>query len=163
MEFGGYRPGCVAEIVGLHARYYARAWSFGLPFEAKVAAELGAFLGRMQAGEDLFLTAYDGDDLAGSITVDASGGGSAGAHLRWYIVSDRARGSGLGGLLMDRAMRFCDERGLPVWLTTFAGLDAARRLYERHGFVLAGECADDQWSGGVREQRFERRARVPAA
>ena len=44
-----------------------------------------------------------------------------------------------------------------VWLTTFAGLDAARALYERHGFRLVSESDIDQWSGGVREQRFERR------
>ena len=30
-------------------------------------------------------------------------------------------------------------------------------LYERNGFALAGEAEqDDQWSGGVREQIFER-------
>ena len=68
------------------------------------------------------------------------------------------RGSGLGKTLLGRAISFCDERGYErMWLTTFAGLDAARSLYERHGFVLAGEAEIDQWSGGVREQIFERR------
>ena len=62
-------------------------------------------------------------------------------------------------------MQFCDKNGDGrVWLTTFAGLDAARALYERHGFVLTAERDVDQWSGGVREQVFERRvmARSPA-
>jgi hypothetical protein len=45
-----------------------------------------------------------------------------------------------------------------VWLTTFAGLDAARALYERYGFALADESDADQWQGGVREQLFKRPA-----
>ena len=93
-----------------------------------------------------------------SIAVDASGGGPAGAHLRWFIVGDQARGKGLGKQLMAEAMRFCDQNDHKlVWLTTFAGLDAARALYESHGFVLAAQKDSDQWSGGVREQVFERR------
>jgi hypothetical protein len=65
---------------------------------------------------------------------------------------------------MARAMRFCDEQDVRrVWLTTFRGLDAARRLYERHGFRLAGENADDQWRGGVIEQKFVRELLRPAA
>ncbi|MER2534267.1 MAG: GNAT family N-acetyltransferase [Rhizobiaceae bacterium] len=153
----GYRPGCLGDIVALHARYYAREWSFGLAFEAKVATELAEFLSRMDLSRDLFVAAYDGDRLAGSIVVDVSGGGPEGAHLRWFIVSDEARGTGLGAALMGRAMHFCDAQGVRrVWLTTFRGLDAARRLYERHGFRLAGERAEDQWQGGVVEQRFVR-------
>ncbi len=69
------------------------------------------------------------------------------------------QGKGLGAQLLGRALAFCDERGYAkVWLTTFAGLDAARNLYERNGFVLRGETDADQWSGGVREQIFERQA-----
>jgi transcriptional regulator with PAS, ATPase and Fis domain len=50
------------------------------------------------------------------------------------------QGRGLGADLLGRAVSFCDERGYErIWLTTFAGLDAARALYERHGFVLTGE------------------------
>ena len=93
----------------------------------------------------------------GSVVVDASGGGPHGAHLRWFIVSEDMQGKGLGADLLGRALSFCDGRGYQrIWLTTFAGLDAARSLYERHGFALAGEDEIDQWSGGVREQTFER-------
>jgi hypothetical protein len=45
-------------------------------------------------------------------------------------------------------------------LTTFAGLGAARALYERAGFQLVDETEADQWQGGVVEQRFERRGSV---
>jgi len=158
IELDGYRPGALAGIVGLHVAYYARSWNFGLPFETGVAAGLAEFLARMDRERDLFLAAYLGEQLVGSIVIDESGGGTQGAHLRWFIVGDQARGTGLGKTLIERAMVHCDERGVEnVWLTTFAGLDTARALYERHGFRIAGESEVDQWSGGVREQRFERR------
>ncbi|MCC0037511.1 MAG: GNAT family N-acetyltransferase [Brucellaceae bacterium] len=118
---------------------------------------MAAFLDRLDPRRDLFLTAYRGAELVGSVTLDSSDGGDRGAHLRWFIVSDAARGTGLGAQLMDRAMAFLDARSPgPAWLTTFAGLDAARRLYERHGFRLDSEAEVDQWDGGVREQLFVR-------
>lgn len=157
IELDGYRPGALAGIVALHAAYYARDWCFGLPFETKVAGELAEFSNRMDPASDLFLAAYRAGELVGSVVVDQSGGGPMGAHLRWFIVSDAARGTGLGKRLIEEAMAHCDARGFErVWLTTFAGLDVARALYERHGFVLVSEAERDQWSGGVREQLFER-------
>ena len=113
----------------------------------------------MDPERDLFLTAWRGDALAGSISMDVSGGGPDGAHLRWFVVSDTARGSGLGKQLMARAIDHADRVAAgPVWLTTFAGLEAARALYERHGFVLSAQSEYDQWQGGVREQLFTRPA-----
>lgn len=157
-ELDGYRPGALAGVVGLHMAYYAPVWNFGLAFETKVAAELAEFLRRMEPARDLFLGAYRDGSLLGSIVVDVSQGGRRGAHLRWFVVGDAARGSGLGKRLMERAMAHCDERRSPIWLTTFAGLEAARILYGRHGFELAEESDVDQWSGGVREQLFVRPA-----
>ncbi len=155
--FDGYRPGSLAATVALHAAYYAREWRFGLPFEAKVASELAEFLARMDVSRDLFLTAWDGDVMLGTVTVDVTGGGEGGAHLRWFIVSDAARGTGLGGALIKRAVAFCDAQQVPrTWLTTFAGLDAAAALYEKHGFALVSESDVDQWSGGVRERLYAR-------
>ena len=53
---------------------------------------------------------------------------------------------------------FCDRRKFAEthpW--TFRGLDAARHLYEAHGFVLAEERSGKQWGKTVMEQRFVRR------
>ncbi len=157
--FDGYRPGSLAGVLGLHMDYYRDMWGFGIEFETKVALEMAEFLRRMEPDRDLFLTAWDGKGrLAGSVTIDISGGGPRGAHLRWFIVSSETRGKGLGKELMSRAIAFCDRHAMPqVWLTTFAGLDAARGLYERHGFKLMSESDEDQWSSGVREQFFVRR------
>ena len=156
IEIGGYRPGCLADIVACHARYYAENWRFGLAFEAKVAGELAAFAIRMKPDADLLLVGYEGERFAASIVIDASDADPRGAHLRWFIVAEPGRG--LGRRLIQSALAFCDERHYAnVWLTTFSGLDAARRLYEEHGFKLVEESAEDQWQGGVREQLFDRR------
>jgi GNAT superfamily N-acetyltransferase len=164
ISFDGYRPGALGCVLGLHMDYYAAQWGFGRAFEIKVATELAEFLARMDASRDLFLTAWRGDALAGSISMDVTGGGPDGAHLRWFVVSGRERGSGLGKELMRRAIGHADSVAAgPVWLTTFAGLEAARALYERHGFILGSESEDDQWRGGVREQMFMRPAPAGAS
>ena len=160
----GYRPGALAGVLGLHMSYYAREWGFGQAFETKVASELAEFLSRMDPARDLFLTAWRGDARAGSSSMDVTGGGPDGAHLRWFVVSESERGSGLGKQLMARAIEHADSVAAgPVWLTTFAGLEAARALYERHGFTLSSQSDDDQWQGGVREQLFRRPAPADAS
>ncbi|MBB4266462.1 GNAT family N-acetyltransferase [Roseospira visakhapatnamensis] len=154
----GYVPGALAAVIGLHMDYYGPRWGFGLPFEAKVAGEMAAFLERLEPARDLFLVARDGDGrVLGSISVDGAVSGTEAAHLRWFIIGDACRGTGLGRRLLDQAVAFCDRRGVArSYLTTFAGLDAARHLYESVGFTLVSTSAVDQWGGGVREQRFER-------
>lgn len=159
----GYRPGLIADIVRLHADYYARDWGFGLPFEAKVAGELSAFLLGFRPGADFFAAEYDDQGaLLGTISLEAPTEAEPLAHLRWFITSDRARGTGLGRRLMTQAIAHADANGFSVYLTTFAGLSPARHLYESFGFALVAEEERDQWSGGVREQRFERRAEALA-
>ena len=152
-----YRPGVVARLIGLHMAYYAPRWGFGRPFESKLAAEMGEFFARFDPDRDVVLGAWAGDDLAGAVTIDVTAAAGRG-HLRWFIVADAWRGRGLGAELLARALAGADARDCPhLYLTTFAGLDPARRLYERFGFELVAERADDPWSGGVGEQRFERR------
>ena len=158
--FVGYRPGVVADIVGHHARYYAREFGFGARFETLVASELAAFVIAHDPDEDLFLNAVAGEVFCGSIVIDHTvSARRQGARLRWFIVSDAARGTGLGRALMERAIAFCDARAYtPVTLTTFRGLDAARHLYEAFGFKLVQEDPIDRWHGGVGEQTFSRTA-----
>ena len=153
-----YRPGVLAEVIRLHMDYYVPRWGFGAQFEAGVAAGLGEFFARFERSRDLFLAAYDDTDrLVGSLTLDAIDAVGAGVHLRWFIVSAPLRGQGLGKSLMSRADAFLREQGYPrAYLTTFAGLDAARALYQQYGFQLVAEEAKDPWSGQVGLQRFER-------
>lgn len=155
--FEGYRPGCIGDVASLHARYYAQHSGFGVYFEKKVATGLAEFADSLpHPDRQLWLVVDNGRTLA-SLAID--GNAETGlAHLRWFIVDDSLRGTGIGRQLMNRAMTFVDARFEQTYLWTFKGLDAARHLYESFGFVLAEEAEGTQWGKAVLEQRFVRNA-----
>ena len=150
-------PGALGEVVSLHARWYARHWNFGAYFEALVARDLGGFLAEFHPGRDGFWVERDqAGAVAGSISIVGPRATEAPARLRWFIVDEHMQGHGLGRKLMRGAMQFCRDAGHRcVTLTTFAGLDAARALYEAHGFRLTDEHVDSTWGVPVTEQRFD--------
>lgn len=63
----GYRPGCIGDIVALHARTYARIAGFGVFFEAKVAAELAEFVGRLPSDNKRMWLYLEDDRIKGSL------------------------------------------------------------------------------------------------
>jgi GNAT superfamily N-acetyltransferase len=151
----GYVPGCIGRIAELHAAYYARAVGFGVSFEAKVASELAEFCLRYTHGRDGIWLATESGTIHGAIVIDGARHDESGAHLRWFIVSDEARGKGIGSRLLGAAMSFCRARGYrKVYLWTFDELHAARHLYEKHGFKLARTQRGSQWGKEVNEQLF---------
>ena len=152
----GYVPGCIGRVTELHALYYSRHSGFGLPFEAKVAQEMAEFCSRYNDERDgLWLARLD-ERSHGSILIDGLHASQKEAHLRWFIVSDEIRGSGVGSALISAAMDFCRSKGyVRVYLWTFAGLHAARHLYEKAGFELVSQQRGAQWGVEVDEQRFE--------
>jgi hypothetical protein len=53
-------------------------------------------------------------------------------------------------------VEFCRSVGHKrIYLWTFHGLEAARRIYESNGFILTEEREVDQWGGIIKEQRFD--------
>ncbi|WP_162041288.1 helix-turn-helix domain-containing GNAT family N-acetyltransferase [Undibacterium sp. YM2] len=153
----GYHPGILGRVVEMHARYYARYAGFGHFFEAKVASGIAEFAGRLEnPGNQLWFAIRD-NIILGSIAIDAEDLGGNIAHLRWFIVDDELRGSGIGRRLLAEAISFCDRQQFSeIHLWTFKGLDAARRLYEEAGFVLLEEFRGQQWGEEVLEQKFSR-------
>ncbi len=149
-------PGAIGRLVELHGSWYARHWDFGPVFEAKVAAGLGEFAEALPHPDARLFVAAEKGQVLGGIAVDGRAEPGV-ARIRWFIVAEGARG-GLGRRLLDAALAFCGQRNFrEVWLTTFAGLDAARRLYERAGFALEHEEDGASWGSQVREQRFRLR------
>jgi GNAT superfamily N-acetyltransferase len=155
----GYLPGAIGRIAELHGRYYHREWGFGVFFEARVAKDLAAFCESFDPMHDQIWLAMLGARVEGSIVIDGGMddlGEPADAHLRYFIISDRLRGQGVGGEMMDLAIDFCRRKLYPrIYLNTFAGLNAARHLYEKYGFELVDEQFGEQWGTDVLEQRFE--------
>ena len=153
----GWTPGLIGYAVALHGRYYAREWGFGPVFEAKVAGGMAEFTMRYDPKRDALLWAEVDDEIAGTITIDGSDPElpQGQAHLRWFIVSDSARGLGVGRALFHAALDHLKKTGFTsCYLTTFAGLDPARRLYESAGFALREEAEGESWGTRVVEQMF---------
>ncbi|ARU04920.1 MarR family transcriptional regulator [Comamonas serinivorans] len=155
----GYQPGLIGRVAEMHAAFYAAHAGFGQYFESRVATELAAYTGRLQSPCNRIWTAQLHGRIVGSLAIDGEDLGDNKAHLRWFILDDGCRGSGIGRRLMAEAMAFCDIRGFDeTHLWTFQGLDAARALYESFGFVCVHEWAGTQWGSRVTEQQFVRLA-----
>ena len=91
----GYLPGAIGRVAELHANYYHAHCGFGLYFESKVAGELSEFLRRYDDARDGLWLALVNGRIEGSVAMDGIHADEEGVHLRWFIVSDRARGTGL--------------------------------------------------------------------
>lgn len=153
----GYLPGMIGRISEMHASYYSQHYDFGYFFEAKVAAGLAEFAGRLDNPRNRIWLAVRHGRVVGSVAIDGEDLGNNEAHLRWFILDDDCRGSGTGRELLAQAMAFCDaQRFAAVQLWTFSGLHAARRLYESFGFTLRKEWQGEQWGRPMMEQQFTR-------
>ena len=152
----GYVPGIIGRVTELHAQYYSKHWNFDHFFEAKVASEISLFMSNYNEAKDCIWSLSSKGNIEGSITIDSSSEVEGIAHLRWFIVSDHLKGSGVGNYLMKQAMSFCAQKEFKnVYLWTFQGLDLARHLYEKHGFELVKELEGNQWGPTVIEQQFD--------
>lgn len=153
----GYQTGLIARITQMHALYYAHVAGFGQQFETGVAGGLAEFCTRLHRPGNAIWTAVQGQEIVGSIAIDGEDLGEKIAHLRWFILDDPVRGTGTGRRLLSAALDFVDEEGFAeAHLWTFSGLDAARHLYESHGFELVEERPGTQWGKEILEQRFVR-------
>jgi ribosomal protein S18 acetylase RimI-like enzyme len=100
------------------------------------------------------VAATDGPDLPGGLLFSASR--PPAYHVRWLVVSESARGQGIGRALVTEAMRrFVTGPGI-VDVVTFgadhpgASASGARVFYERLGFT-PGEPAPPGPEGGSRQ------------
>lgn len=151
----GYQAGLIGKTALMHATYYHRAFGFGQFFESRVASDLVPFCARLDHPKSNFWTAQRNGRILGTIAIDGEDLGPGIAHLRWFILDPSLRGQGIGQKLLSTAIDFCRKTGQEeILLWTFKGLNAARKLYESHGFALQEEVEGEQWGKRVLEQRF---------
>ena len=77
-----------------------------------------------------------GGELAGSITLRPATGGRQ--LLEHFYLAPHRQGQGLGSAVLESVLKQTDARNQTVGLNVLAG-SPARRLYERHGFVVEAE------------------------
>ena len=157
VQYGhGWIPGLLGWTVAQHAMYYADNWNFGAFFEAKVASEMSSFVSRLQNRGNHLLWVRDEDGPLATVSIDADEVEGGLTHLRWFIAADRARGRGLAAPLITNAVEATRKDGAAgVFLWTFAGLEAARAIYEAAGFRLVKQGEDATLGQVVTEQRWE--------
>lgn len=76
-----------------------------------------------------------GGDFAGCVALRPAG------DIRWlehFYLAPHAQGIGIGSAVLRELLERCDRDGVAVRLNVLRG-SAARRLYERHGFLAESE------------------------
>lgn len=160
----GEIPGMSVAITQMHISYYRDLVGFGEVFETMVVNSMTEFLTRLDDPRNQIWTVIEGTDIMGSIAIDGQDLGNNLAHLRWFIINGELQGGGWGRKLLQLATNHCDQQNFAeTHLWTFKGLDAARKLYEQNGFVIAEEKVGDQWGKTVTEQKFIRTRDKPAS
>ena len=155
-QMTGYYPGVLGKITEIHAVFYHEHWGFDVSFETQVGSELSEFMSKFDDHRDGIWAATQDGIFAGSVAIDGQNARIDGARLRWFIVAPEFQNAGLGKKLISQAVKFCRTKKYPkIFLWTFEGLDAARRLYEQEKFKLSEVHDIDQWGQHIKEQKFE--------
>ncbi|MGW2521117.1 bifunctional helix-turn-helix transcriptional regulator/GNAT family N-acetyltransferase [Streptomyces sp. NPDC001617] len=132
-------PGDLGWIVQRNAALYAAEYGFNADYEGLVARIVADFAEDHDPHlERVWIAELDGRPVGCVMCVrdDAP----ATARLRLLLVEPEARGLGIGDRLVGAVIDFArgvGYRELVLWTNDI--LAAARRVYQRHGFVLAAE------------------------
>ena len=146
-------PGDAGYVAYMHGRYYWNHHGFSIGSEYYFIKYLAEFVHDPE-GSMLWIAESDGQ-IVGSIAIVRVDDNTA--QLRWFLLDENYQNLGIGSSLIKTALNFCCENKYKdVFLWTFKGLDAARHLYDKAGFVLTEEKSNNEWSKvEIIEQRME--------
>ncbi|PRY38117.1 bifunctional helix-turn-helix transcriptional regulator/GNAT family N-acetyltransferase [Umezawaea tangerina] len=149
------RPGDLGWVVHRHGVRYAEESGFDGTFEALVAEVVADFgRGHDPEREAAWIAEVDGEPVGSVLCVRLD---DTTAKLRLLLVEPSARGLGIGARLVEECLRFAERAGYrSITLWTVAGLDSARRVYERAGFTLREERPDRLFGRDVIGQTWQR-------
>ena len=145
----------IGNIILMHGELYSLEHGYDFTFEAYVAEPLAQFALRNNKREKIWIAEDDNGKIIGLICICEASDYSA--QLRWFLVSPKARGQGLGKFLLNEALVFCDEcdyKKIVLW--TAKGLDTAKHLYLSNGFDLTEEKTHQIWGSVQTELCYEK-------
>lgn len=127
------RTGDVSQIAARQSVLYSASHGWGRELETLEATTTAAFLRDFKPGREQCWVAELAGVMAGGVFLTDEGGGVA--RLRLLQVEPFARRRGIGDALVRECIGFARETGYgQITLWTHRVLDAARRIYARHGF-----------------------------
>jgi GNAT superfamily N-acetyltransferase len=133
------QPGDFGNVVAFQGREYAEQYGLDIRFREA---------GRMWLVED-------DEGLYGCIAVTRET--PTRARLRWFLISPRARGQGLGRQLLAEALAYARERFDLIDLVTFSELTTAAHLYLSAGFELMETTPQNDWGREIELRRYQLR------
>ena len=128
------RTGEVSQVAARQSILYAESQGWGRGLETLEAETVAAFLRDFKPGREQCWVADLEGVMAGAVFLTDEGKGTA--RLRLLHVEPFARRRGIGDALVRACVEFAKAKGYAeITLWTHTVLEAARRIYARHGFA----------------------------
>lgn len=147
-----------AWVVAAHRAIYLDALGWPEAFIPVVEGLTTGIVPRLLAARDnpqrrerAWIAEVDGERV-GAIFVVAHERDPAVAKLRMLVVTEGARGLGVGSALISAVIAFARDAGYArIELWTEDSLESARRLYARAGFTIVATAPSDVVPGNIAE------------